>query len=94
MSWLGCTPDGCDLRWVEQGLQDHAILFCFLLQDTQFICGRLGSVEMEFDPNGFEPDWHFFRDSQGSLQVHVAVGTYVDMPYRDSHGSRTSWQVS
>jgi len=49
---------------------------------------------MEFDPNGFEPDWHFFRDSQGSLQVHVAVGTYVDMPYRDSHGSRTSWQVS
>jgi len=59
MSWLGCTPDGCDLRWVEQGLQDHAILFCFLLQDTQFICGRLGSVEMEFDPNGFEPDWHF-----------------------------------
>lgn len=51
-------PHVLDLRWMQQGLHDHAILLSFLLQSRQLFLGCLRCADVEFHSYIFEPDGH------------------------------------
>ena len=85
---LRCAPASVDRRRMQHGLQNDAILLCLLLQRPALLRGRLRRVKVELHTNGFKTYRHLFRNSQGSLQVHITAHGDFDMPGWNSHGSR------
>src|ERR1039458_5415253 len=100
-------PGVLDLRRTLQGLHHHAILFRFRLQRTQLLLRCLRCADVENDSDALKSDRGFFRYSQGSLQVKIALDRDINALGRDSHrrghhlasdlsagGERTQQQVS
>src|SRR6516165_2413074 len=88
------APVRFNLRRVRQSLKDDAILFRLFLQNAQLLGGCVRGIELGLHTNGFKSNWHFFRDPQGSLQVHFAATVTSIFRVGTPMAAATSWQVS
>lgn len=80
------SPLVIDFGGMLQGLHYHTILFGLLLQGAQLLAGCLRRADVKNDSDALKSDSRVFGNSQGPLQVQVALDGDVNALGGYAHG--------